>query len=59
MDACFCGHYHHTLYNEYKGTRIFVAGSTGTCFDNTVSGFNVVSVGKDGVDVRWVETEGE
>jgi len=53
VEAVFCGHTHHPLYNEYNGTAYVICGSTGTTFEGSPSGYNVVTVDKDGFHYKF------
>jgi len=53
VNAVFTGHTHHPLKTEYKGVDYFICGSSGTTFEGSPSGYNVIKVGKEGYDVKF------
>ncbi|MBR0109469.1 MAG: metallophosphoesterase [Bacteroidales bacterium] len=56
VDAVFAGHTHIDYATEYEGIRFYACGPVGFAFDRDRSGYNVITVSRDGFDVKYVET---
>ena len=56
VDAVLAGHTHKDYDTEYEGIRSIAANPVCNPLGHGVSGFNVVSVYKDGFEVRTVRT---
>lgn len=56
VDAVFAGHTHIDYRTEYEGIRFYAAGPVGFAFDRDRSGYNVITVTRDGFDVKYIET---
>ena len=58
VDVVFAGHTHQEYDCSYEGIRFVVAGPVGNALGHGTPGYNVVKVGKEGVDVTYTPTPG-
>ncbi len=54
VDIVFSGHCHRHYFSEVEGIRLITAGPVCNPLGHGFPGYNVVTVGKDGVDVKYV-----
>ena len=57
VDAVFSGHTHIDYRTEYEGIRFYACGPVGFAFDRDRSGYNVITVSREGFEVNYVETK--
>ena len=53
VSAVFAGHTHRTYFCEYDGIRFYTAGPVGVPLGSGTSGFNVITVTRDGFSVEY------
>ena len=58
VEAVLAGHTHRTVVTEYDGIKFYTAGPVGNALGDGTPGFNVVTVGPDGVVAEYVPTPG-
>ena len=58
VEAVFAGHTHRTIVTEYDGIRFYTAGPVGNALGDGTPGFNIVTVGAEGVMAEYVPTPG-
>ena len=58
VDVVFAGHTHQEYDTEVEGIRFVAAGPVGNALGHGTPGYNVVQVGKDGVEVTYTPTPG-
>lgn len=56
VSAVFAGHCHRTITCEYDGIRFYTAGPVGSPLGDGYSGFNLISVGRNGFEVEYIPT---
>lgn len=54
VSAVFAGHCHRTITCEYEGIRFYTAGPVGSPLLDGYSGFNLVTVGRNGFEVEYM-----
>lgn len=58
VDIVFAGHTHQEYDTEVEGIRFVACGPVGNALGHGTPGYNVVTVGKEGVDVTYTPTPG-
>jgi len=58
VDVVFAGHTHQAYDCTFEGIRFVAAGPVGNALGRGTPGYNVVHVGKDGVEVTYTPTPG-
>ena len=58
VDVIFAGHTHQEYETEVEGIRFVTAGPVGNALGHGKSGYNVVRVGEDGIEVTYTPTPG-
>ena len=58
VDVVFAGHTHQECDCTYEGVRFVAAGPVGNALGHGTPGYNVVSVGEEGVEVTYTPTPG-
>ena len=58
VDVVFAGHTHQEYDCTYEGIRFVTAGPVGNALGRGTPGYNVVRVGKEGIEVTWTPTPG-